>query len=195
MARTGVDPCYLVRHPSGDLLWDTGLAEALADTPGGIDWDKTFHVSMAKKLTVQLSELGLTPADIEFVSFSHMHGDHTGSGNLFTASTWIADVDERNAMFSDAARRNPDFANYEKLGEARTMLIEGDAVHDVFGDGTVTIHQAPGHTPGHTVLLVKTAGAGNVLLTGDMFHLAESREKRLVPRFNWNREMTLQSMD
>ena len=193
--RAGVNPCYLVRHPKGELMWDTGLPDALAFIPGGVDTDPAFHVSLAKRVVTQLGELGLEPADIEFVSFSHKHADHTGNGNLFASSTWLVDKNERDAMFSAADRADKrSFDAYKDLETARTTLIETDT-HDVFGDGSVVIHRAPGHTPGHAVLLVKTAGAGNVLLTGDMWHLAESREKRLVPRFNFNREMTLQSMD
>jgi glyoxylase-like metal-dependent hydrolase (beta-lactamase superfamily II) len=124
-----------------------------------------------------------------------MHFDHTGNGNLFAASTWIVDVDERAAMFSETARAGEDFMAYSQLENAKTETIEGDASHDVFGDGRVVIHQAPGHTPGHTVLLVKTAKAGNVLLAGDLWHLAESRDRRLVPSFNVNRVQTVASMD
>lgn len=197
VAQSLIDPCYLIRHPSGDLVWDTGLPEPLADMPNGLNPPTApgVHLSVPKKLTAYLADLGLTPADIEFVSFSHMHFDHTGNGNLFAASNWIVDKDERDAMFTDAARKDEDFARYSALENARTTLIEGDATHDVFGDGTVVIYQAPGHTPGHTVLLVKTAKSGAVLLTGDMWHLATSREKRLVPRFNVDRAMTIASMD
>ena len=60
-------------------------------------------------------------------------------------------------------------------------------------DGSVTIVQTPGHTPGHTVLLVRLPNAGPVLLTGDMFHLAESRERHLVPSFNTDRAQTVAS--
>ncbi|MDX2235481.1 MAG: N-acyl homoserine lactonase family protein [Hyphomonadaceae bacterium] len=197
VAMTLVDPCYLIRHPAGDLLWDTGLPESLADLPNGFTPpdDPSVTVSVPKKLTAYLADLGMTPADIEFVSLSHLHFDHTGNGNLFAASTWIVDKDERDAMFTDAARKSQDFAGYSALENAKTTLIEGDRVHDVFGDGSVVIHQAPGHTPGHTVLLVKTAQAGPVLLTGDLYHLPTSREKRLVPRFNVDRAQTLAAMD
>lgn len=196
VAETLIDPCYLIRHPSGDLLWDSGLPEVLADAPDGFSpKGMSARMTMAKKLTAQLAELGLTPADIEFVSFSHLHADHTGNGNLFAGATWIVDKDERDAMFAPARRTAEDFAYYSALETAKTTLIEGDASHDVFGDGTVVVHQAPGHTPGHTVLLVKTANTGSVLLTGDLWHLAASREKRLVPRFNVDRAQTLASMD
>ena len=89
----------------------------------------------------------------------------------------------------------PNFADYATLETAKTTLIEGDGDHDVFGDGSAIIVQAPGHTPGHTVLLLTTAKSGKVLLAGDMWHLAEAREKRTVPVGNVDREQTLASMD
>lgn len=196
-ARDLIVPCYLIRHPDGDLIWDTGLPEAIADMPNGISPSGfPAHMTVPVKLTAQLAQLNLTPADIEFVSFSHMHSDHTGNGNLFAHSTWIADVDERTRMFDAEHRADPtDFNNYNQLENAETRLIEGDGDYDVFGDGSVTIIQAPGHTPGHTVLLVRLPNAGPILLTGDMWHLAESRERRTVPRFNTDRAQTLASMD
>lgn len=196
-SRELIVPCYLIRHPSGDLIWDTGLPEAIADMPNGISPPGfPARMTVPVKLSAQLAELNLTPADIEFVSFSHMHSDHTGNGNLFAHSTWIADVDERTRMFDAEHRADPtDFNNYNQLENAQTRLIEGDGDYDVFGDGSVTIIQAPGHTPGHTVLLVRLPNAGPILLTGDMWHLAESRERRTVPRFNTDRAQTLASMD
>ena len=87
------------------------------------------------------------------------------------------------------------FNAYNRLENARTQQIEGDGDYDVFGDGSVVIVQAPGHTPGHTILRVNLQNAGTVLLTGDMWHLAESRERRTVPRFNTDRAQTLASME
>jgi glyoxylase-like metal-dependent hydrolase (beta-lactamase superfamily II) len=187
-------PCYLIRHPDGDLLWDAGLTEALNETgpvtsPGGV-------VSVGTTLTSQLAALGLTPADIEYISVSHSHGDHIGNGGLFAASTWIVDADERAYAFRDEARANAaEFESYAALETAETVLIEGDADHDVFGDGRIVVIQTPGHTPGHTVLFVDLPEAGPLLLTGDMFHLAETRPGRKVPRFNVDRDQTLASMD
>jgi N-acyl homoserine lactone hydrolase len=195
--RTLVVPCFLIRHPSGDLIWDTGFPDTVAAMPGGRMEIPQMGatVVMTATLQSQLQELGLTPADIEFVSFSHQHGDHTGNGNLFAGSTWIVDADERAYMFSDEARQGQAFPGYAQLENAEARLIEGDADLDVFGDGSVVIVQTPGHTPGHTILKVQLANAGTVLLTGDMYHLAETRERRLVPSFNVDRAQTLASMD
>lgn len=191
VAATLVVPCYLVRHPKGDLIWDAGVPQSIADRPGGVD-----GVTVSRKLTDQLAELGLTPADIEFVSLSHSHFDHIGNAALFTRATWIVDADERAHAFRPEARADAEsFAAYAPLESARTTLIDGDEPYDVFGDGAATIHPAPGHTPGHAVLLVRLAQAGPVLLSGDMWHLAQSRAERRVPRFNADRAETLRSMD
>lgn len=194
-ARDMVVPCFLVRHPEGDLIFDTGVPEAIADAPNGVT-DGPFQVTVARKLTDQLAQLQLTPADIEFVSVSHSHFDHAGNAGLFAQSTFIVDADERAYMFRPEARADAQaFAAYAALENADTVLIEGDGNHDVFGDGSVTIIQTPGHTPGHTILRVNLPEAGPVLLTGDLWHIAESRTARRVPRFNVDRAQTLASMD
>ena len=186
-------PCFLVRHPKGDLLWDAGVPQSIADLPGGVGPD---GITVKRRLTDQLAELGLKPADVEFLSVSHSHFDHMGNAGLFAASTWIVDPDERAHAFRPAARARTDaFSAYAALEHAKTLLIEGEGDHDVFGDGSVVIVQASGHTPGHTVLLVNLPEAGPVLLTGDLWHIAESRAARRVPRFNTDRAATLRSMD
>lgn len=189
-----VVPCYLIRHPDGDLMWDAGLSDALADAEGGID-DGPFHLEVPTRMVDQLAQLGLTPADIELLSISHSHFDHLGNAALFTNASWIVDADERAHMFSEEARGAEGFASYSALENFETRLIEGDGNHDVFGDGSVIVIQAPGHTPGHTVLRVNLANAGSLLLTGDMWHLPESRARRTVPTFNTDRAQTLASMD
>lgn len=195
-ARELVDPCYLIRHPNGDLLWDTGFPEAVANMAEGLDLPQMgARVTMPVRLSDQLAQLSLTPADIEFVSISHSHGDHVGNVAMFPQATWIVDTDERAHMFRAEVRGASDFATIAPLENMRTQLIEGDGDYDVFGDGSVTIVQTPGHTPGHTILRVNLANAGTVLLTGDMWHLAESRERRTVPGFNVDRAQTLASMD
>jgi N-acyl homoserine lactone hydrolase len=191
-ARELIDPCYLIRHPKGDLIWDTGLGDAVHDKPVDSDGER---LEVPVKLVDQLKLLNLTPADIEFFSLSHSHFDHVGNAALFTRATWIVDPDERARMFSDKARAGENFAQVAPLERFPTKLIAGQGDYDVFGDGSVVIVQAPGHTPGHCVLLVKLAQAGPVLLTGDMWHMAESREQRLVPRFNTDRAQTIASMD
>jgi N-acyl homoserine lactone hydrolase len=82
------------------------------------------------------------------------------------------------------------FSEYPRV---QKKLLNGD--YDVFGDGLVRILSTPGHTPGHQVLLVKLPSKGYVILTGDLYHLRQSRDERLVPVFNTSRAETLASID
>jgi len=186
------NPCFLIRHPKGDLLWDTGLDQSLADKPDG-DLAPWGHTKMVAKLTDQLGQLGLTPADIEYLSLSHYHADHSGNAGLFSASTFIANATEHAFMFSAEMRAAPEaFAPYALLETARTLMFETS--HDVFGDGTAVIHSMPGHTPGHSVLLLRLENAGAVLLTGDLYIMNASRTLQAVPSFNSDKAATLQSI-
>ena len=75
---------------------------------------------------------------------------------------------------------------------AKVILAQGD--HDVFGDEQVKILSAPGHTPGHQVLLVRLARSGPVILGGDLYHLRANVETERVPVHNASRAETLASM-
>lgn len=174
------------------------MPSSIHDEPDGIR-SGVYHITVPTPLVDQLAQLDLTPADIDFFSLSHSHFDHVGNAAVFAnagaSATWIVDADEREWMFRDDVRQTEDFAQVAPLESVRTTVIDGDDEYDVFGDGTVTIIQAPGHTPGHCVLLVRLPETGPVLLAGDLWHLDGSRERRTVPRFNTDRAQTLASMD
>jgi glyoxylase-like metal-dependent hydrolase (beta-lactamase superfamily II) len=188
-----VSSCYLIRHPKGDLLWDSGLPDALADLDGGIT-NGPFHIEVPHTLASQIQGLGLELGDIEYFSLSHSHFDHAGNAGQYAASTFLVHEDEYNHMFREEAKADAQqFPAYSALEQAETIKFTG--THDVFGDGRVQIISTPGHTPGHTVLKLELAKAGTVLLTGDLYHLHEAREKRTIPVFNTDADQTLASMD
>lgn len=186
------DPCYLIRHPKGDFLWDTGWEQTLAETPGGLMTNR-YHAVMARTLTDQLSDLGLKPADIGKVSISHAHPDHVGNANLFAGSTFIVNKAEYTAMFSEEARKRPArFKLYNDLEGADTILFETE--HDVFGDGLVVIKSMPGHTPGHSALMLRLKNSGTLLFSGDLYIISESRDLGAYPSFNTDKPETVRSM-
>jgi glyoxylase-like metal-dependent hydrolase (beta-lactamase superfamily II) len=63
----------------------------------------------------------------------------------------------------------------------------------VFGDGSVVIKSAPGHSPDHQVLFVKLAKNGPVLLSGDLYHYPEERKLGLIPTTEFNPSQTIAS--
>ena len=187
--------CYLVKHAKGWMLWDTGNADRLAAMPNGLAVaGGTITAYMKKPLVDSLKEIGVTPADIKHFAMSHGHGDHSGNANLFTAATLYVQRAEYAAMFGeDPSKFGFIPSNFDKLRANTAMIIDGD--YDVFGDGTVTIKAAPGHTPGHQVLVVRLPKTGPVMLSGDMVHLQYSWNNRIAPSFNFNLPQSLATID
>jgi N-acyl homoserine lactone hydrolase len=182
--------CFLVAHPKGTLMWDVGvLPDSVFESKGGAVTQG--RATVVRPLRAQLAEVGYNSADITYLVMSHYHWDHTANANDFAGSTWIVEKADRDAMFADpppkAANITPD--HYSALRNSKTVILTG-ADYDVFGDGTVIIKFAPGHTPGHQLLFLKLPKTGPVVLSGDLYHYPEERAQHHVPSTEFNREQT-----
>jgi N-acyl homoserine lactone hydrolase len=187
--------CYLIKHAKGWMMWDSGNPDRLAAMPNGLTNPAgTITAFMKKPLAESLKEIGVAPADIQHFAMSHGHGDHSGNANLFAGATLYMQSSEYRAVFGPEPQKFGFIpANFEKLRSSPAMIIDGD--YDVFGDGSVTIKSAPGHTPGHQVLVVRLPSRGPVMLSGDMVHLRYSWDNRVVPSFNFNVEQSGKTID
>ena len=192
--KTLADTCYLVVHPKGTLLWDTGLPDELAATPEGKKYMEVFIMRVKKTLASQLKEIGCPPESIKYLALSHMHGDHVGNAGLFTLATLLIKEDEYDAAFGpEPDKYGFDPASYAALHSSRVIKkLNGD--YDVFGDGTVVIKSMPGHTIGHQALFLKLHKTGNVLISGDLVHFTSNWTNRAVPSFNYDKEQSLATM-
>lgn len=191
-----VDRCYLVVHPKGTLLWDAGLPTGFkANAMAWALWIGTLgrtSVEGAAPLVDQLAELGVS--DVDYVAFSHAHFDHVGQANDFAGSTWLVQQVEHDWIFSEDLDNDSVWPSLlEGMEDAETVLLSGD--HDVFGDGSVEILFAPGHTPGHQCLYLDLPETGPIVLSGDLYHSLENREHRHPPSFNTDRDETRRSME
>jgi glyoxylase-like metal-dependent hydrolase (beta-lactamase superfamily II) len=179
------DNCYLIHHAKGYLLWDTGVPDQVADLPDGFSSSPGAPVwRRPRTLLSQLTEIGVAPADIGYVAISHTHPDHVGNVELFPTATLLIQKAEYEWTFKSGNSRIAPNHPVDKL--------EGD--RDVFGDGSVTIISAPGHTPGHQVLLVHLPKTGWIVLSGDAVHFKDNWDKRRVPSMNVDKEQSLASM-
>jgi glyoxylase-like metal-dependent hydrolase (beta-lactamase superfamily II) len=95
-------------------------------------------------------------------------------------------------MFASPAPGTTRPDTYARLKDAKTILIETDQ-YDVFGDGSTVIKFAPGHTPGHQMLLVRLTNTGPVLLSGDLYHFPQERTLNRFPVFEFDKEQTSRS--
>jgi len=172
------DPCFLVMHPRGMLLFDTGLTDAQVGRP--IYENEMGYEGQLKTSTLkgELANIGVTASMITYLAISHSHWDHVGNANDYAGSTWLARKPEYDVMFgpnANAVARK----GYAALAAAKIQYIEGD--HDVFGDGKVVLLSTPGHTPGHQSLYVKLARTGGVVISGDLYHYTAERTLGRVP--------------
>ena len=190
-------PCYVVDHAKGQLLWDAGLPSEVAAAEGWVVRPDGLANTLDETLASQMQRmsLGFDMDTLEYVAFSHIHWDHVGASNDVTSGTWLVQQGDYDAAHAEGNMSVPAVQPELLVGikERPTQVLSGD--HDVFGDGTVQLIAADGHTPGHQVLFVDLAETGPVVLSGDLYHFQFSRVNRVVPLFNVDAERTLQSMD
>jgi len=192
---------YLVVHPRGVLMWEAG-AVADHERSGGVGFEQHLvrrdgqdrFVKLAPTLESQLAAAGYKPSDVTHLAMSHYHWDHTADANMFASAQWLVPKLEYDAMFSADPPGGARPETYSALRDSRKTLITTDE-YDVFGDGTVVIKRAPGHTEGHSVLYVKLANTGGVVLSGDLYHYPAERSLHRVPTFEVSQEQTAASRE
>jgi N-acyl homoserine lactone hydrolase len=189
--------CFLIAHPKGTLVWDTGAIPDDSWKPSGLR--VTVHVTLPdgqareadvdKSLQAQLAEIGYSPSDVTYLALSHYHYDHTANSNVFAGATWLVQQVERDAMFGGKFSGSLQPSTFSELEKSKTIILKKDE-YDVFGDGRVIIKSAPGHTQGHQVLYVKLAKTGGVVLSGDLYHYPAELTLDRVPTFEFSQEQT-----
>lgn len=122
-----------------------------------------------------------------------VHQDHSGNIGLFPKATFLVAASELAWARGTPTPFGVEAASVALLGKVRVEPLDEDK--DVFGDGSIKIIKAPGHTPGGRSLFVRLAKAGSLLVTGDLYHTRENYEKGLVPSPNVDRAQTLASFD
>jgi len=186
-------PCFLVAHPKGSLMWDVGAVPDSGIPAGGTGTLRGYG-SSATRLEPQLAAIGYAPAGITYLALSHFHWDHVGNANMFAQATWLVRKLERDLMFESPPSPRTEPANYGALKNSKAVILTAPD-YDVFGDGTVVIKSAPGHSPDHQVLFVKLGKTGPVVLSGDLYHYPEERALKRVPTTEFNPEQTAASRE
>ena len=179
---------FLVDHPRGRLLFDTGVhCQARIDPLTRLGPERikrlTVKSQVGDDVIPQLARLGLTPADVRYVANSHLHFDHCGGNEFFPRATFV----QRPEL--EAARRpgfvpsySPSPIDFDHPLDYR--MIDGE--HDVFGDGSVVLLPTYGHTPGHQSLLVRTGKDARIVCASDACYTRENMDRDVLPKVLWN---------
>lgn len=190
-------PVFLIEHPKGRALFDTGLHPDCRHDPAGRLGTRLaglFRIGFrpGEEVCARLAAIDRDPGRIDLLINSHFHFDHCGGNALVPNATLLVQRREWDAgMDPDTAEKrgfNPrDFDLGHKL-----HLIDGE--HDVFGDGSVTCLPTYGHTPGHQSLRVRTA-TGDIVLAADSCYFCRTLRERRLPRFAYDKDQMLASLD
>ena len=175
--------CYVIKHGDEYMVWDTGFA------PG------TNPNAPKVGIADRLKELKVTPDQVKYVGISHFHGDHTGQLAPFTNATLLIGKGDWDQVISPTPMQGANAAGFKSWIDEKRKVEPLTVDKDVFADGTVIVLRTPGHTPGHSSLLVKLKDMGPVLLTGDLVHFRENYESNGVPWFNFDRAASIASIE
>lgn len=148
---------YLVRHPDGTMLFDTGIS--------GNEEIVGRYGPRALDLEEQLDAAGVAMADIDVIANCHLHADHGGGNFRFPGVPIVVQSPEIDAT------RDDDYTVREAVIDyAGAEIRPVSGRHEVLSG--VSVLPTHGHSPGHQSLLVEGTDQGTVLLAGQAFDTA-----------------------
>ena len=176
--------CYVIKHGSDYMVWDTGYLPG--STPSATN----------KPITELLGQMNVNPDQVKFVGISHFHADHTGQLAPFANATLLIGKGDWDGVNANPPMGGANVAGFKEwMGTTSRKVKPLTADEDVFGDGSVVVFRTPGHTPGHSAVLVRLKEKGPVVLLGDAAHFHENYESNGVPGFNFDRAQTIASLE
>jgi len=186
---------WLVRHPSGTVLFDTGMPTSFV---GGSDRTKQISEFLSigfeanDTVGAQLIVHSQDPERVDFVVVSHLHFDHVGGLSAIPNATVIVQRKEWEASMNepqeaDTLHPREDF----DLGHT-LRLIDGE--YDLFGDDTVVCIPTPGHTIGHQSLRIRLSTGKQIVLASDCCYFARTLDTVVLPTFGYNLEEQRRSL-
>ena len=174
---------WIIDHPMGLILYDTGNNVAISDGNCTSHWNEGFCGLLKPSQTrddvidKQLEKVGLSAGDVKIVITSHSHLDHIGNIEMFPDAIHVIQKKELyQAWWPEKFQRGGAHvvADYDDARDFTYFELNGD--YDLFGDGSVVIISTPGHTLGHQSVKVRMAETGTVILTQDAVWVKENLE-------------------
>jgi len=192
-------PMYIIDHPEGLVVFDTGMNIAVVPDNGAEYWGPVagaFTPTMSRDQAIdrQLQRIGKTVDDVKYVVHSHLHLDHVGNISMFPNATHVIRRAElQNAWwperFQRAAYVMSDFESTRSLN-----ILELTRDLDLFGDGSIELIDTKGHTKGHQSMVVRLPNSGTMILASDAAYMAENLQGT-VPGIVWNVEAAMDAIE
>ncbi|MBR1530764.1 MAG: N-acyl homoserine lactonase family protein [Eubacterium sp.] len=203
---------YLIEHPKGKLLVDTGWARDMS--PNG-EFDKKAQIkslgsvvlyevnqgriALGECIDEQLNEMGIKDSDIDAVLITHLDCDHAnGLKQVKGAKKFLVAADEvkfANKLTNKVRYYNGWWKDIP-LTEFEWNDTQGPVQksYDLFGDGSVELINIPGHADGLFAVKVKNDEGKFVLLFSDGGYARKSWEEQITSGIAADKELQKKSL-
>ncbi|HAT55459.1 MAG TPA: MBL fold metallo-hydrolase [Lactobacillus sp.] len=193
---------YLIEHPKGLVLIDTGWNEVVRQS----QWRELgpqvkinkAYLPAGWSVREQLATLGYQPSDIDYLMLSHLHSDHASGLKLVKDAKHILTSEpEWQAAQHDKMRyisKMWDGVNVQTFDYEHSQLGPFHQSFDLFGDGSVQFVATPGHSAGLSATIVTGKDGQEVVLAADVGYAQESWEKMVTPGIVVDRKAAIESL-
>ncbi|MGA0557200.1 N-acyl homoserine lactonase family protein [Larkinella sp. VNQ87] len=186
---------YLIEHPKGLILIDTGWHTEIRSNPKKyLGWlysiSSTAHLQQGKAIHEQLETLGYKPEDLDYLFLSHLHPDHVSGLKLVSKAKRILTSD---LELKDVERHPLLYKPFMWQGvNVQTFHFE-NSEYDLFDDKSVILVNTPGHTNGMASTLIQNNGKF-VLLCADTGYTKKAVDKLIIPGMTTDKKKALTSL-
>ena len=190
-------PCYVIEHPAGTALVDTGLHPQMRDDPHArIGWVADLlrmDLPPGEDVLTRLRDAGFDPGGLRFLVNTHLHFDHAGGNELIPDQVELVVQEREWRAGHDEGEIESNVYNPDDYAQAARPVRTVSGEHDLYGDGTVVLLPTPGHTPGHQSLRVRL-DEGELVLCADACYFTDWMDSEEMPPYGFDKRQELDSL-
>lgn len=181
--------CFLIEHPKGLILVDTGWHKRVRkEEHKELGLQRLIHratLPEGQSIDEQLSKRGILPGDLDYVLLTHLHSDHVSGVRqlkdakyIFASREEILESNKRVIRYLQKLWDGVDLTCFEF---DQTGIGPSGFSYDLFGDKSVQLIHAPGHSVGLFMVKVMNSDGEYILITSDAALVNTSYEEIIIP--------------